>query len=617
MVIRLASVAIVLVTGISLAAPAQALPLAPIPGSDLSVISATNYVVPDEFEATRALDAFLCPDPTPMPERSITLSAALKRADQVLVLNSSAAARRAFASSSMARSAPQAEAAFALSIMNRRPTGALAASLRLARLSPSPRHLVNSAVLLSDLGAADVAFDLLTWAKEKPLGIMSGVDGEAAWQSAMGAVLLELGQFQDAQAAYAIALDREPLMATARQGVARALKCQGDDDAARAWQGRSQSIIDQEIVITPGEDGNPPTWSAPGIPGVIDLSLGKKAPRFGPFVPPPIPNIPKGGFTVPVAEDWGVYLERTLQGVPEPKLTGTQRQFLDHVEHVMETDPGMLQLAREQEDLNEQLLSLPGESSCAAVDHFGAYWNWVSNNYDLSRRVAERSYLIYTAAAAHTGDPAFNKYLNDFAAFYVDATYAGFLYGLLNYADVAEVHAQYVRDDDANPDYDDPSCQASFGAAPPSTKYTPGGPEGDGERSSPCKGLGPLAKKDLLTISIPIPGSPIKPKLKVNCERISLSAKFASLGGPYADMGLFASADFEWASSDIVLFTGAFWELGPLGVKAGPSVRFGSDAQGNFGVKDFAFTVKAPPGLPRTAINRAGRPTSTTWLLIH
>lgn len=596
--------------------PAHALPMAPVPGTDLHVVSSLHYIVPDQGVADAALRSYDCYPSAPLPGRPGPLDAALARADAVVAAKESPQARRAFATSRIYRSAPQLESAFALSVMNNRPGGALAASLRLARLKNDPRHLINAAVLLVGLDAADVAYDLLSAARSRTLGTMAGVDGEAAWQSAMGSVLLEYGQYEKAKEAYEAALARDPLMSTARQGMARALKCLGDEEQASLWQGRSQTLLDPgaDFVVTPGdEDGNPPTWTSPGMPGVLDLAQGKKAPAFRTFVPPPIPNIPKGGYSIPVAEEmWPLY-EKALLGVPQPPLTHTQDAFMTYVSNVLATDPALVRLAQESEDLGEELKEINPDSTCMTIDSFEAYWSWIGRNYDVARLSAERSYLIYTAAAASTGDPEFNKYLNDLAAWSVEAAYAGFLYGLMAYADAAETQAQYVRDDDANPDFDDPNCNSSFGAAPPSTKYTSAGPNGKGERSSPCKGMGPLAKKDILTIDVPIPGSPVKPKVKINCERVSLSAKFASIGGPYADMGLFASADYEWQSQDIVLFAGAFAELGPLGAKAGPSMRFGPDANGDFTFKDFSFTTKIP-GI--RSGERARRPASTVWLIV-
>lgn len=617
MVSRIASFAAALALAVGAAAPANALPILPVPGTTNSVVSVTNFVVPDQYVAQAALEKYTCVDATPLPQRPGAINAALVRADSVLAGIESVQARKAFTSSSMYRSAPQLEAAFALAMMNGKPGAALAASLRLARLKPEPRHLINAAVLLTGFGAADVAYDLLAAAKTQPLGVMAGIDGTAAWQSAMGAVLLEYGQYAKAKDAYEAALAREPLMATARQGVAKALKCLGDSDAASLWMGRSQTLIDPgvDFVIEDGGEGNPPIWTSPGLPGVLDLSKGKKAPAFRAYVPPPIPNIPKGGYSIPVAEEmWPLY-EKALEGVPVPPLTYAQEKYFDYVNNAIANDPILVALTKESQALGEQLAKINPESTCMTIDSFDAFWAWISRNYDIARDSAQRSYLIYTAAAANTGDPAFNAYFNDLAAWSVDAAYAGFLYGLMAYSAEAETQAQYVRDDDANPDDDDPNCNSTFGSAEPSTQYTSAGPEGTGERSSPCKGMGPLGKKDLITIDLPIPGSPVKPKLKVNCERVSLSAKFASVGGPYADLGLFASADYQWASQDVVLFAGGFVELGPLGVKAGPSLRFGPDADGNLTIKDFSFVVKTPLG-GLQSIERARRQVGTTWLLV-
>lgn len=617
MVPRLAALAATLALIVGIATPANALPIAPVPGTDVSVVSATNYVVPDQFEADKALADFSCFDAYPLPARSASLEIALGRADKVLAANESAATLRTFTASGIYRSAPQLEAAFALAMLNAKPGGALAASLRLARLKSDPRYLINAAVLLVRYDAPDVAYDLLLWAKDKPLGIMAGVDGTAAWQSAMGGVLLAYGQYAQAEAAYQAALARDPLMATARQGMARALKCLGDEEQASLWQGRSQTVIDPgpRLSTQPGEDGNPPTWTAPGLTSLIDLRNGKKAPAFGKFVPPPSPNIPKGGYTQYVVKDWSELNEKVANGIPTPPMDYLQEQYLDYISNVVQTDPVIIALDQESADLVEELADIASDSTCAAVDHFDRYWAWIGKNYEVTRRSAERVYLIYTAAAAYTGDPAFNAYLNDYAAYFVDAMYTSFLFGLLAYSGEAENHAQYVRDKDANPEYQDSLCKSTFQGQQPQTKYTPAGPKGTGERTSPCTALGSLAKKDLVTIDLPIPGSPIKPKIKINCERISLSAKFASVGGPYVDMGLFASADYNWFDNEFVLYAGAFGELGSLGVKGGPSLRLGYDANGDFMVKDFSFVVKTPlSGLQ--SIERARRQVGTTWLLV-
>lgn len=619
MIRRIASICGVFALSLGVAAPAQALPIAPVPGTDLSVVSATNFFVPDQSTGDTALRQYTCVDEYPLPERPGSATSALSRADKILADQESAQALRAFRSSKVYNSVPQLEAAFALAMMNGRPGGALAAALRMARLKPEARHLINAAVLLIGLDAPDVSYDLLAAARAQSTGIMAGVDGLAAWNSAMGGVLLEYGQYAKAKEAYQTALAREPLMSTARQGVARALKCLGEDEQASLWMGRSQTLIDPGagFIIEELGEGNPPMWTSPGLQGVIDLSQGKRAPSFRAFVPPPTPNIPKGGYSIPVAEEmWPLY-EKFLQGIPAPPLTYTQEKYLDYVTNTLVNDPTLLALARESDDLGEELKKINPESTCMTIDSFGAFWAWIGRNYEVARRSAERSYLIYTAAAANTGDPAFNKYLNDLAALSVDGAYAGFLYALVAYSAEAETQAQYVRDDDANPDFDDSLCNSTFGGADPSTQYTSAGPVGTGERSSPCKGMGPLGKKDLLTIDVPIPGSPIKPKIKVNCERVSLSAKFASIGGPFADMGFFASADYEWASQDVVLFAGAFAELGPLGAKAGPALRFGPDANGDLTIKDFSFVVKTPAGTIKSLEHeRARRQVGTVWLIV-
>ena len=602
------------------ALPAQALPLAPIPGTDSSIVSATNYLVPDQGIAEMALNDYTCIDATPLPVRARSLATALGLADKVLASEESSRALRAFAAAGIYNSVPKLEGAFALAMMNNRPGAALAASLRMYRLRPDARHLINAATLLTGFDAPDVAYDLLAAAKPRASGLMAGVDGAAAWQSAMGAVLLAYGHYAPAKVAYETALEREPLMSTARQGIARALKCMGDDEQASLWQGRSQTVIDPgpSIVTSPGEDGNPPTWTAPGHRHLIDLKNGKKGPVFGKFVPPPIANIPLGGYSQYAAADWAASLEMIANGIPVPELDIFQEQYLDYVTYFLQTDPVIVQLVQESADLDKELQDIPGDSTCATVDHFGAFWSWIGKNYDVARRTSDRVYLIYTAAAANTDDPVFNAYLNDQAAYLVKQIYSGFLFGLMGYSQQAERHAEAIRNAD-DEGLRIPYCETSFVGVQPQTKYTPAGPQGEGERTGPCSALGTFAKTDILSIDLPIPGAPVKPKIKINCERVSLSAKFANAGLPYADIGLFASFDYEFFTNDFVLSAGGFYELGPLGVKVGPSLRMGYDSDGNFTIKDFSFVVKTPLGTsgPKGDSVRARRPAGTTWLIVY
>ena len=619
MKIRLISAVAVAGLTLSAALPAQALPLAPIPGTDSSVVSATNYLVPDQGNAEMALNDYTCVDATPLPVRARSLATALGLADKVLASEESSRALRAFAAAGIYNSVSKLEGAFALAMMNNRPGAALAASLRMYRLRPDARHLINAATLLTGFDAPDIAYDLLFAAKSQASGLMAGIDGAAAWQSAMGAVLLAYGQYAPAKVAYETALEREPLMATARQGIARALKCMGDDEQASLWQGRSQTIIDPGpgIVTTPGEDGNPPTWTSPGQQNLIDLKNGKKGPVFGNFVPPPIANIPLGGYSQHAAADWAASLEMIANGITVPELDIFQEQYLDYVTNFLVTDPVIVQLDRELADLDQELVDIAGDSTCATVDHFGEFWSWIGKNYEVARRQADRAYLIYTAAAANTGDPAFNAYLNDQAAYIVDQVYSGFLFGLLAYSQQAERHAEAIRNAD-DEGVRIPYCDTSFVGVPPRTKYTPAGPQGEGERTSPCSALGTFAKTDILSIDLPIPGAPVKPKIKINCERVSLSAKFANAGLPYADIGLFASFDYEFFTNDFVLSAGGFAELGLAGVKVGPSIRMGYDSDGNFMIKDCSFVMKTPLGTsgPKGDGARARRPASATWIIV-
>jgi hypothetical protein len=600
--------------GIGVAGPSTALPLVPVPGSQDAVLSGSNYVIPDQARGDADLSAYECVEANELPKTTRNLNSLLTEAERLLTSLETPRALNEFTSSSIYGSASQLEAAFGLAMLNGKPGGALASALRLARLAPtSAKHLVNSAVLLTRFDRPDLAYDLLIQAKQRPLRTMAGMDGEAAWQSAMGGALLEYGQFKAAQESFQKALAREPLLATARQGIARALKCQGAPALASRWQGRSQSWIDPDARMQ--DEADTPYWTASGIPDLIDLTQGAKSPSFLPFIPPKTSNIPLGAYSIPVADDWGRFGDRVLGGVQEPPLTREQRVFRDYVDHVATTDPVMVRLSQEGERLSEEIKEISEGSTCPSVDRYGAYWSWVGRNYELSQELADRLHLIYTAAAANTADAAFNKYLNDFADMQVDAVQFNFLLLLLTYSTAAETHAEYVREKDARGVFDE-YCLTSFGGAVVEVDYSPSGPDGKGGRTNPCTKIGPLAKYNYINVSLPIPGAPVKPKIKVNCEKFSLSAKFASIGGPYAEMGLFASADYEFFTSDIVLQIGAFGEFGPLSTKTGPTVRIGPDASGNVVVKDIAFRVSSPFGSRSEPSDRARPQPGTTYILV-
>lgn len=621
---RLATGGLVAALCLGIASPAHAVPLAPVPGSDTYVASITNYVVPQQHLAESELDDFFCEDRRALPPRSASRQAALDKATARLRTLAPARALRALQQSPLYGSKPQLEGAMALATMNGSLPAALAASLRLAQLSMEPRHLINAAVLLHGMGDLEAPADLLAWAKERPLGMMAGVDGTAAWQSAMGAVLLTYGQFPEAQAAYEAALAREPLMATARQGIARALHCMGQEFLASKWQGRSMSSLDPLALMSddPVEPGEEPRWSARPRWGVLDLAAGKPGPQFLPFTPPAGPDLKRGQYSVPVVRKWGEYSERTAQGttVPMPPLTAAQVALDEHLSESLLHDPVLQDLEGQFTALEGQLLALGETSSCPAVDRFDGYWKWIGDNYALVTQAADRYHVIITAAAAATGDVQLNAYYNSYADLMVDLVYQNFLFGLWGYAGQAENDAEIVRSNDEMRQIGEPlidsHCHASFINGSTSGTYKDDGPKGKGQKPSPCSALGPFAKKDFIDISLPIPGAPVKPKLKINCESISLSAKFASVGGPYAELGLFGGVSFEWFSGDIVLSAGAYAELGPLKVKAGPQLRLGTDSQGAFGVKDFRYVTKPSLKPPSSAQASSPATRGTTYLLI-
>lgn len=618
---RSAVIGLVAAVVLGVASPALALPLAPVPGTDTWVASITNYIVPDQYAAEDELAEFICEERRELPARSSSRTAALDKATALLRELAPARAMTAFEKSPIYRSKPQLEATMALGTMNGSLPAALAASLRLARLSQDPRHLINSAVLLQQADAPESAADLLAWAKERPLGMMAGVDGTAAWQSAMGGVLLQYGRFPEAQKAYEAALAREPLMATARQGIARALNCMGQAFLATKWQGRSMSIVDPLPLMAddPVEPEEPPMWSAKPRIGILDLTAGKAGPSFLPFTPPKGPDIRRGQYSGPVLTTWGEYMERNAMGTqaPFPELTPAQKALDDYLSLAIAHDPVLKDLEKESLALGEELDSIGPNSTCPAVDDFGAYWQWLGKNHRVTVKTADRVHLIATAAAAATGDPVLNTFYNAYADYLVDLVYQNYLFALAAYAGEAENQAEIVRLNDDQRQRGEPlidsKCKTSFLNGSESGTYVADGPQGKGQDASPCSALGPLAKKDIIDISLPIPGAPVKPKLKVTCEKISLSAKFASVGGPYAEMGLFASVDYEWFTGDIVLTAGAFAELGPLNVKAGPQLRLGTDSNGNFGIKDSTYVVK--PGIKPPKSARA-ETRGTTYLLI-
>lgn len=605
---------------LGIAAPAQALPVLPVPDTGESVVSSTHYVIPEQYLARKALEDFRCEARQQLPPRSATRQIALDRAQARLRTLVSPQALRAFRASPLQRSKPQLEGAMALATMNGSLGAAAAASLRLAQLSKQPRHMINAAVLLQMMQSADIAADLLAWAKQEPLGRMAGVDGTAAWQSAMGAVLLSYGQFPEARTAYEAALAREPLLAMARQGVARALYCQGEEFLATKWQGRSATVLDPVALIADDlvEPGDPPSWTASARPGLLDVSAGKRGPRFLPFTVPEGPDIPMGQYSQAVLKQWAESLVKTSEDLDVPEMSYTQHLLDSYLRETIYTDPVLAGLAKRTRDLSEELPAILGQSMCGTVDYFDDFWEWMSDNYEVMVQTADRMHVIMTSAAAATGDPKLNAYYNDDADRMVESIYQGFLQGLFAYSGEAENHAQVVRyNDDARKRNDPipfPDCHTSFLGGSKSGEYTKDGPNGTGERANPCSRYGPLAKVNVVNIELPIPGAPVKPKLAINCESVSLSAKFASVGLPFAELGLFGGASYEWFTGDIVLSAGGYAELGPLKVNAGPQLRMGLNAEGDFVVKDFSYVTK--PGFNPPPKSGRASAVGTTYLVM-
>lgn len=591
------ALAAALTTGAATALPAQALTPVPLPGSGAQFFAWSNYEAPEEADARSAVENYyLCVGPAVIPTVSASEAAAITRGLNVLATIEGSADIRKITSVLAKKSLQIHEETLGALGLSGRLGGAGAVSLLMAKKSKDRRHLVNAAAIMLHFDRLPEAYDLLTWADRRKAGSDPDGNFESAYQSAWAETLLRLGRTTEAQQRFEAAATANPLATTPRLGVARALACAGDYDAAARWWARGQRSLDladpfEETPPEPSASRVQPRWKMILVEPLIDPSQGIGGAKFESFEPPESANVPDTYFY----EAYNFYskaLEDLDSYFPDPvRMTWIQRAIVRYAIRLTETDRSV--------GITKDLISVQlrnvveaadnGEDDlgCGAADNYGSFWGATRRLYELHQDLADRYHQIYTAAAKQVSSKPVNEHLNGLADEMVYRAYLDFVELLGGAAqlngDNVTAHATWAairvrandaaRADDLPLPY--PECESSF------NDYATGAFEGPAEPGDPGSG-GPcnnLTKG--LNLKMGIDGKllkklPISLEVKANCESVSAEVKGPPLGIPLATLTGFLSYEDNFVENQVEIFGGVkgSYGLSDLGADVNVGISF-------------------------------------------
>lgn len=455
------------------------------------------------------------------------------------------------------------------------PGGALVALLRAADLQPTrAANLRNAATVASAIGRPNEALALLDGAARRDDGRLApmGIPAPAATQAIRGQALGLLGRWNDAKAAFTAALAGSPLLSEAHTGLATAGLCQGDPKVPGA------SVVDElrdgRVRRTPVPPVDASHGKAQELRNVVLPALAVNAAAMFDYAKADnakvsgevVANVEKlktiqarvhaAEATLSRAEDRArdAIMRRVYKASSEPDLAAQQQQVLDLIGKADDVQhefwaPGQTEsrygvMADEASDECEGAQDF----SACRLQHLndkcrpalkGAHAEWL-DHMSQAFRVAQAFHhahsLRMSGYAAHIADP--DLHANVLAEIEQSeiALYSNFEGEVLGWTHYADMYRE--------------ECVEPVAVTPPTDLPSAGPAQGD-----PCA---PALKKVNVVIDLKIV------KLKVNCEKITLSGKIDS-GLPW--LSAFGEVTYNAKAGQITVFAGSKGELSGYGVK--------------------------------------------------
>lgn len=592
----LVALAAALATGAATALPAQALTPVPLPDSKAQFFAWSNYQAPEQADALSAVENYyLCASAAVMPTVSASESAAITRGLNTLAAIEGSADIKKITTVLAKKSLQIHEETLGALGLSGRLGGAGAVSLLMSKKSKDRRHLVNAAAIMLHFDRVPEAYDLLTWADRRKAGPDPDGTFESAYQSAWAETLLLLGRTSDAQQRFEAAAAANPLATTPRLGVARALACEGDYDAAARWWARGQRALDlanpfEETPTEPSTSRVQPRWKMILVEPLVDPNEGIGGAKFESFEPPDSANVPDD-YWYEAYEFSRAALEGLDAYYPEPvRMTWIQRAIERYATRLIETDRSV-GITKDMISVQLRNLVLAADvdnlDGCGAADNYGEYWGAARRLYELHQDLADRYHQIYTAAAKQVSDKAVNKYLNGLADEYVYRAYVDFTdllggaaqLGGGNITSHASAAATAVRANDyarlEGMPLPYPKCESSFNNFATSAFQGPAKP-GDPGSGGPCNNLTKGVNLKMGIDGKVLKKLPISLEVKANCESVSAEVKGPPIGIPLATLTGFLSYEDNFVDNQVEIFGGVkgSYGLSDLGADVNVGVSF-------------------------------------------
>ena len=548
------------------------------PPADTSTISALSDVlepptIEEDAKALAQQGSMACS--IVYPTKQMTTAQAVTSLRATVQAQAGAPAMAAFQASPEYKDAAKAQAAAVAAVAAGNPGGALIALLRASELQPTrAANLRNAATLASAIGQPNQALALLDGAARLDDGRLApmGIPAPAATQAIRGEALSLLGRWDEAKAAFAAALRGSPLLSEARTGIATVDLCKGDpkvpaaSTVAMLRDGRTRRGPVPPLDASHGKAQELRNVVLPALPvnaaAMIDYAKADNAKVSGEVTA----NVEKlkeidarvraSAATISRAEDRArdAILVRVYKASSEPDLAAQQQQVLeligkaDDVQHAFwapgQTDSRYGVMADEASDECEG----SKDFSACRLQHLndkcrpalrGAHAEWLdrmSQAYRVAQAFHRAHSLRMSGYAAHIADPDVHAKVmaeieqSEIALY---SNFEGQVYGWTHYADM-------YREE----------CVEPVDTTPVGAPASAGPAQGD-----PCA---PALKKGAVVIDLKIV------KIKVNCEKITLSGKLDS-GLPW--LSAFGEVSYNPRAGKITVFAGSKGELSGYGVK--------------------------------------------------
>jgi len=508
------------------------------------------------------------------PTKPMTTAQAVTSLRAAVQAQAGAPAMAAFKASPEYKDAAKAQAAAVAAVTAGNPGAALIALLRASELQPTrAANLRNAATLASAIGQPNQALALLDGAARLDDGRLApmGIPAPAATQAIRGEALSLLGRWDEAKAAFAAALRGSPLLSEARSGIATADLCKGDpkvpaaSTVAMLRDGRTRRTPVPPVDATHGKAQELRNVVLPALPvnaaAMVDYAKADNAKVSGEVTA----NVEKikeidarvraSAATISRAEDRArdAILVRVYKASSEPDLAAQQQVLdligkADDVQHAFwapgQTDSRYGVMADEASDECE---GAPNFSECR-LQHLndkcrpalrGAHAEWL-DHMSQAYRTAQAFQRAYSSRmsgyAAHIADPDVHaKVMAEIEQSEI-ALYSNFEGQVLGWTHYADMYRE--------------ECVEPVETAPVGELPSAGPAQGD-----PCV---PALKKVNVVIDLKIV------KIKVNCEKITLSGKLDS-GLPW--LSAFGEVSYNPRAGKITVFAGSKGELSGYGVK--------------------------------------------------